>query len=135
MQVKRKVAKTVLSLLLAANCHVVQAKSDRVHGKKERNIGWASYYSDRFHGRRTASGERYDRNALTAVHSFYPFGTVLRVTNLRNHRSVHVRINDRWPRKYGRRILDLSKRAAKELGFVNAGLAHVKLEVVELGEG
>lgn len=132
MKVNGKLTQGILSLLLAANCHLVQAKP--LHEKKERNVGWASFYSDRFHGRRTANGERYDRNAFTAVHNFYPFGTLLRVTNLRNQRSVTVRINDRSVRRHGR-VLDLSKRAARELGFISLGLALVKLEVLELGDG
>lgn len=135
MQVNGKITQGVLSLMLAANCHFVQAKP--VHEKPEkkyRSIGLASYYSDRFHGRRTASGERYNRDALTAVHNSFPFGTLLRVTNLRNHRSVLVRVNDRSSRRQGR-LLDLSKRAARELGFVGTGLTLVKLEVIALGAG
>jgi len=95
----------------------------------DRQVGVASYYSDKFHGRRTANGERYDRNGLTAMHSRLPFGTVIKVTNLRNHRSVHLRVNDRNGSRRGR-LLDVSRRAAQELGFVGAGLARVEIEVV-----
>ena len=98
----------------------------------DRQIGVASYYSDKFHGRRTASGERYDRNGLTAVHPRLPFGRVIKVTNLRNHRSVHLRVNDR-SRARGR-LLDVSKRAAQALGFVGAGVARVEIEVVRYGD-
>jgi rare lipoprotein A len=135
VQVNGKITQGVLSLVLAASCHFVQAKPlHEKHEKRDRSVGLASYYSDRFHGRRTASGERYNRDALTAVHNSFPFGTLLRVTNLRNQRSVLVRVNDRSARRHGR-LLDLSKRAARELGFIGAGLTLVKLEVVELGAG
>lgn len=97
-------------------------------------VGKASFYAERFHGRRTASGERYNMNDLTAAtaHSRYPFGTVLRVTNLHNSRTVQVRVNDRGPLPHGR-VLDLSKRAATDLGFLRSGTARVKIEVVEWG--
>ena len=94
--------------------------------------GVAVYYHDRYHGRRTANGEVYDKQAMTAAHMRYPFGTRLRVTNLQNQKSVVVRVNDRGP--YSRRfILDLSKRAASLLGFLRKGTARVKIEVLEWG--
>jgi rare lipoprotein A len=96
--------------------------------------GTASYYSDRLHNRRTASGARYDRNALIAAHRSYPFGTVLRVTNLANDRVVTVRVIDRGPFIKGR-VIDLSRRAAEELDFIRAGLARVRIEVLEFGSG
>ena len=97
-------------------------------------VGTASFYAERFHGRRTASGERYNMHDLTAatVRTHYPLGTVLRVTNLGNHRSVQLRVNDRGPLPRGR-LLDVSKRAATELGFLSAGLARVKVEVLNWG--
>ena len=100
----------------------------------ETTVGTASFYAERFHGRKTASGERYNMHDLTAatVHSRYPMGSILRVTNLRNERSVEVRVNDRGPLPRGR-ILDLSKRAAAELGFLHSGLARVKVEVLRWG--
>jgi rare lipoprotein A len=87
--------------------------------------GKASWYGPRFHGRRTASGERFDQNELTAAHPTLPFGTLVRVRNIANGREVVVRINDRLPSR--RRIIDLSKAAAVSLGFLNAGLAPVVL--------
>ena len=94
--------------------------------------GTAVFYHDRYHGRRTANGEIYDKNALTAAHMRYPFGTRLRVTNLQNQKSVIVKVNDRGP--YSRRfILDVSRRAARLLDFVRKGTARVKIEVLELG--
>ncbi len=92
--------------------------------------GIAAYYSNVFQGRKTASGERYDKNALTAAHNTYSFGTKLKVTNLKNNKSVIVRVTDRGPHS-PRRIIDLSRRAARELGFIKDGLAKVNIEVIE----
>lgn len=96
--------------------------------------GTASYYADKFHNRRTASGIRYDRNALVAAHRTLPFGTVLRVTNVANDRTVTVTVVDRGPFIKGR-ILDLSRRAAEELKFIQDGLTRVRIEVLEYGSG
>ncbi len=93
-------------------------------------IGYASFYSDSFIGKATASGEIYDANQLTAAHRSLPFGTKLKVTNLENRRSVVVRVNDRGPFVSGR-IIDLSNRAAKELDIVPKGVAHVQIEIVK----
>jgi len=90
--------------------------------------GIANYYSNRFQGRKTASGARYDRNKLTAAHKTFPFGTKLRVTNLENGKSVVVTINDRMRTK-NPVVIDVSRRAAQDLGFVRAGKTRVKLEV------
>ncbi|NJL08751.1 MAG: septal ring lytic transglycosylase RlpA family protein [Methylacidiphilales bacterium] len=97
--------------------------------KTHAGVGMASYYGlkDGYHGRRTANGERYDRNSLTAAHRSLPFGTHVRVTNLRNGRSVVVRINNRGPFIRGR-IIDVSYAAARELGFVDRGVAQVRVE-------
>ncbi len=92
-------------------------------------VGVASWYGATFHGRTTASGEPFDMNALTAAHPSLPFGTMVRVTNLANGRSVVVRINDRGPYKK-RRIIDVSRHAAEQLGFRRAGLAKVRVEVI-----
>lgn len=89
--------------------------------------GLAVWYGPGFHGRRTASGERYDMYALTAAHPSLPFGTRVRVTNLKNGKSVVVRINDRGPFG-GRYIIDLSYAAAKTLGALSA--TRVRVEVV-----
>ncbi|AAP96726.1 hypothetical protein A6046_02435 [[Haemophilus] ducreyi] len=91
--------------------------------------GIASYYGDQFNGRLTANGELFSNNEMTAAHKTLPFGTLLEVTNVRNGRSVIVRVNDRGP-YYGSRIVDLSKAAAIELGMKRAGLAKVKLAVL-----
>lgn len=96
--------------------------------------GKASFYADKFDGTPTASGEKYRHNKMTAAHKTLPFGTRVRVTNLGNNKSVDVVINDRGPYVEDR-IIDLSKAAAEELGFVNQGLATVKLEVIDPGDG
>ncbi len=89
--------------------------------------GKASYYANQFHGRKTANGETFNMHELTAAHPSLPFGTWVRVTNLRNGKDVIVRINDRGPFIKGR-IIDLSKDAAKEIGLMNSGTVKVKLE-------
>lgn len=91
--------------------------------------GVVSWYGAQFHNRKTASGERFDSGALTMAHPSLPFGTVARVTNLRNGRSVVVRVNDRGP-FIGRRIADLSEAAATEIGMLRKGLAKVRIEVL-----
>ena len=93
------------------------------------SVGFASFYGSEFHGRRTASGERYDEGELSAAHRTLPFGTRVRLTNLKNGRTVVVTITDRGPFRRGR-IVDVSKRAARELGFLRAGVARVRLEVL-----
>ena len=91
--------------------------------------GKASYYAGDFHGRKTASGERFDMNRMTAAHRTLPMGTRVRVTNLANGRDVVVRINDRGPFKRGR-VIDVSYAAAKRLDMVAAGVVPVKLEIL-----
>ncbi len=94
--------------------------------------GIASYYADDFHGKKTSSGETYDMYALTAAHRTLPFNSIVRVTNLVNKRTVDVRINDRGPFKDGR-VIDLSLKAAMELGLIANGTGPVKIEILELG--
>jgi rare lipoprotein A len=91
--------------------------------------GLAAVYSDRLNGNRTASGQIYDRNKLTAAHKTLPFGTQVKITNVKNQKTVTVRINDRGPTQAGR-ILDISPRAAKALGIRPTGMAEVTAEVV-----
>lgn len=93
-------------------------------------IGVASFYGTKFNGRRTASGEKFDNSALTAAHLSLPFGSLVKVTNVRNGKTVVVRINDRGPHVKGR-IIDLSKAAAKKIGISHAGTARVKLEILK----
>ncbi len=96
--------------------------------------GKASFYADKFDGKPTASGQKYRHTKLTGAHKTLPFGTKVRITNLANNESVEVTINDRGPYVEDR-IIDLSKAAAEKLGFVNQGLADVKLEVIDPGDG
>jgi rare lipoprotein A len=91
--------------------------------------GIASWYGPKFHGRRTASGERFDQNALTAAHRTLPFGTRVRVTLLSTGKSVVVRINDRMPRRD--RVIDLARGAARRIGLIGPGIGKVRLVVVE----
>ncbi len=92
--------------------------------------GKASYYSDKFHGRSTASGEIFDQNKLTAAHRSLPFGTKLKIKNLKNNRSVVVLINDRGPFVDGR-VIDLSYEAARQLDMLQDGIAEVECTILE----
>jgi len=92
-------------------------------------VGVASWYGPGFHGQRTSSGEVYDMHEMTAAHKSLPFGTVVKVVDLESGNSVVVRITDRGPFIPGR-IIDLSKRAAQELGIIDTGTARVGLKVL-----
>jgi rare lipoprotein A (peptidoglycan hydrolase) len=98
--------------------------------KPEGTVGLASFYAAKFNGKRTASGEKFSSKVLTAAHLTLPFGTLLRVTNLRNMKSVIVRVNDRGPHVRGR-IVDLSRTAAELIGITNTGVARVELEILK----
>jgi rare lipoprotein A len=101
--------------------------------REESDTGIASYYADAFHGKKTSSGEVYNMNAATCAHRWLPFGTLVRVTNLSNNRSVVVRVTDRGPFHHGR-LIDISKGAAKEIDMIRSGTARVAIEVVPDGE-
>jgi peptidoglycan lytic transglycosylase len=103
----------------------------------EMKQGLASYYGPGFEGKLTASGARFDANSMVAAHPKYPFGTVVRVTNLSNNRAVIVRVVDRGPTKPVQDegvLIDLSSGAARNLGFTNKGRTRVKLEVLRWGD-
>lgn len=100
----------------------------------QHQTGKASFYSDKYDGHLTASGEKYKHTKLTAAHKALPFGTKVRVTNIANSQSVEVVVNDRGPYVDGR-IIDVSRSAAEKLGFINQGLAEVKIEVLDAGDG
>lgn len=118
---------TLASLMVIGCC---TGRSHKV--KKGVQYGYASWYGGKFHGRRTANGEKYDMFALTAAHRTLPFDTMVRVTNLENGRSVIVRINDRGPFKDKRkRIIDLSLAAAKKLDMLESGVVEVRLEILD----
>lgn len=99
-------------------------------GLKELERGQASWYGPRFHGRRTASGERYDQHAMTAAHKTLPFGTLVRVRSLVTGKEVDVRVTDRGPFVRGR-IIDVSRAAAEALGMMGVGVKQVSLHIVE----
>ena len=113
--------------------------SDSAEVVLESATGEATYYADRFHGRRTASGIIFRNDEPYAAHRTYPFGTMLRVTNTRNDRSVVVQVVDRGPHgtsaRARRTIVDVSRSAAQQLDFVRAGRAPVRVDVLEWGSG
>ncbi len=98
-------------------------------GKAKIQYGLASFYANKFNGRKTANGEIFDQKKLTAAHNTLPLGTHVKVTNLRNGKSVVVKINDRLHHR-NKRIIDLTRSAATKLGFIKSGLTRVKLEVL-----
>ncbi len=101
--------------------------------QKPYQVGLASYYGKKFHGRPTSSGEIFDMYGMTAAHKTLPLGSQIQVTHLGNHRSVIVKVNDRGPFVEGR-ILDLSYGAAKEIGMIQEGVAEVRIDVFTFGE-
>jgi len=112
-------------------CVVVLVASFAVCGARMASAeeGTAVHYSDRFQGKLTASKEVFDQQGLTAAHKTLPFGTKIQVTNLDNKQSVVLKVNDRMPRR-NRNLIDVTRRAAKELGFEKKGQARVNVEVV-----
>jgi rare lipoprotein A len=131
MHARRRYAALLVFVVLVAGCSRARSpgpeslsRGPRKAGREE--IGYASFYAGRHHGKSTASGEAFDKNALTAAHRSLPFGTRLEVTNLENDRSVVVRVNDRGPYVPGR-IVDLSLAAAKAIGMANDGVTRVRL--------
>ena len=111
-----------------------QEKEDKKNLIREISVrrvlyGLASYYADKFHGRQTATGEIFSQGKVTAACNVLPLGTWIRVTNLKNGKSIKVRTNDRLHPKT-RRIVDLSYEAARQLGYISQGLTRVKIEVL-----
>lgn len=124
---------TSLFLMLLTGCSSTSA----IGGSKTKNsanshalIGQASWYGDRFHGKLTASGETYNMNAYTSAHKTLPFGTIVRVTNTANNKSVDVKINDRGPYVKGR-VIDLSYQAFTQIGNIKKGTIPVKIEIID----
>lgn len=115
-----------LMILLACLTGAVQVMA------QELETGYASFYADRFHGKKTASGESYNKNLFTAAHRSLPFGTMVKVTRVDNQKSVVVRVNDRGPFVKGR-VIDLSRAAARQLGMLQPGTTMVKLEILKKG--
>ena len=114
-------SKFVASLVLAVTSLTVAASAETVK---------CSYYAHKYDGRRTASGQRFSSNQLTAAHKTLPLGTRVKLTNPSNHRSVIVRVNDRGPFIKGRDI-SVTHRAAKRLGFTRAGVADLDMETLK----
>ena len=122
--------KRLLSLFALLSLLAGCASTDIIDPHGYDQTGVASYYGAKHHGKRTASGEPFNQNSLTAAHRQLPFGTRVKVTNLKNDESVVVRINDRGP--YARsRLIDLSQKAAEQLGMLRAGVVPVRVERVD----
>ena len=126
-------SKLLITILVTACAFRLQAQQSVVDSTWKpmyRDTGYASYYANKFEGRRTANGERYRRKYFTAAHKTLPFGTLLKVTNPKNHKWVIVRINDRGPH-HKKRLIDLSYKAAKHLGIVKSkGVIKVYIEEI-----
>lgn len=122
-------------VFIVSFCGLISCSEERFRskpinvGRAVTVTGLASFYSDALQGRKTASGERYNREAFTAAHRTYPFGTLIRIVNQRNGKSIVVRINDRGPYVDGR-IIDLSWRAAHSLDMIADGVVPVLLELI-----
>ena len=133
MRFSNRILIVAVSLFIFMGCARSTANLRTTHAlKASRGESWdgvASWYGRKFHGRCTASGEVFDMRKYTAAHRTLPFGTSVRVTNLRNGRHTIVRINDRGPFVAGREI-DLSYAAARDIGILDKGLEKVRLEVV-----
>jgi rare lipoprotein A len=110
----------ILTFLLLVLCSLMTSETQK---------GTASYYGQNYTGRLTASGERFHADSLTGAHKTYKFGTLLRVTNLKNDSVRYVKINDRLP-KSSKRIIDVSYGTAKQLNFIRSGITTVTIEVV-----
>lgn len=124
---------TALTLTLLAGCSSNGAINDektRSYAKSHELVGQASWYGNKYHGRLTASGERYDMRAYTAAHKTLPFGAIVRVTNTTNNKTVDVKINDRGPFAKGR-VIDLSHKSFEQIGNTKKGLAPVKIEIID----
>ncbi len=117
-----------LYFLLAALIVLSACSSQRTQHSADIS-GQASWYGAQHHGKKTASGERFNQNALTAAHRTLPFGSKVKVTNTRNNKSVTVRINDRGPYSKGR-VIDLSRAAANKIDMINSGVTPVQLQVL-----
>ena len=126
-----KVWIATVCIFIFSNCF---AQSDsgknKHHSQLEKYYGTASFYANKFVGKKTANGEIFSQKKLTAASNILPLGTWVKVTNIRNNKSVVVKINDRLHKK-NKRIIDLTKSGAQKLGFLQTGLTRVKIEIVE----
>ena len=132
---KRTLFGIILLLQVMMNIHA-QSAADSIRRMNRKapvvlvDTGVASYYHAKFQGRITASGELYDQDKMTAAHNRLPLGTKIKVTNLRNKRSVVVRVNDRLNHR-NKRLVDLSRAAAVKLGYIGRGITRVRVEVLK----
>ena len=117
----------MLGLFLTGGIHAQSENKTTASGKTL--YGVASYYGKGFHGKKTASGEIFNENGMTAACNVLPMGTWIRVTNMKNKKSVIVKVNDRLHYRM-RRLVDMSKAAASQLGYINSGLTRVRIEVL-----
>ncbi len=128
-------ASALLILIVVAACGGDGKKKSATTGKPRPGMvdgvqnGLATWYGGRFHGKPTASGEPFNKNAMTAAHRKLRFNSRVRVTNKRNGKSVVVRITDRGP--YGRAVIDLSEAAARQLNMIDAGVVPVRIELLK----
>lgn len=122
----------IISIVLFISCSsgIRYTKDGSESSGNYYQIGNASYYADEFNGKKTASGEVYNMNDLTAAHPDLPFNTMLKITNLSNRKTVIVRVNDRMP-KNKNRIIDLSYSAAVKLDMIKSGIEKIKIELVK----
>ncbi|MDD5609263.1 MAG: septal ring lytic transglycosylase RlpA family protein [Ignavibacterium sp.] len=138
LKIKLIISLNLLLILAACSSTSRYTKSSEennrtnVSGYLEIQTGIASFYADEFNGKKTASGEIYNMNELTAAHPSYPFNTIVVVTNQKNNKSVRVRINDRMP-GFKNRIIDLSLKAAEKIDMIRDGIQEVKVEVLKWG--
>ncbi|CAI8706072.1 septal ring lytic transglycosylase RlpA family protein [Pseudomonas serboccidentalis] len=122
--------KRLLSLFALFSLLAGCASNDIIDPHGYDQTGVASYYGAKHHGKRTASGEAFNQNSLTAAHRQLPFGTRVKVTNLKNEKSCIVRINDRGPHTRGR-LIDVSREAAERLGMLSSGTARVRIQALD----
>lgn len=127
---------TLLTTFIFCQLHLVAVgQTQDVTTRCAEQTGKAAYYSDKLHGNNTASGEPYDKNALMAAHRTLEFNSLVEVTNLKNNRTVTVRITDRGPHDKSKgKILDLSRAAAAQIGMISEGIGTVRLKVLRVGE-
>ena len=120
----------VLLLAILTGCSSTSTKKTSEYSRRHALAGKASWYGKNFHGRLTASGEKYSVRKYTAAHKTLPFGTIVRVTNTKNNKSVDVKINDRGPYVKGR-VIDLSPKAFGKIAHTNEGVIPVRIKILD----
>jgi len=121
---------SIVIAVSACTSSIRYTQSGNEQGDGEKITGVASYYADKFEGRKTSNGDIYSHKEFTAAHRQLPFGTKVKVSNIANGKSVIVRINDRGPFAEGR-IIDLSKAAAEQIDMIRTGTANVEIEIIK----